>query len=189
MHGAGGTDPDPRARQLQLHEIAALPDPPAQVVPNAGDVLLGEGRVPAPADPAADAAPGIAGSVLTASLQRVEPALVALEARPPDRVGSVRIHRRRLRDARPRRGLEGIACRRMPEACGPRPGRPSGAKPVRGGAAFGAGSQSPMLFRRHQLSLAGFGLTMASAVPHLQAAQRRISWVVPAKSPSTRTLI
>src|SRR5215813_15225487 len=86
--------------------------------------------MPAAADPAADTAPGIARSVLTAPVQSVEPALVALEAGPPDCVGGVGVHRRGVRDAGPRGVLEGVAVLQDAEALRALTRSPVGAQSV-----------------------------------------------------------
>src|SRR5439155_965133 len=64
----------------------------------------------------------------------------------------------------------------LPSAPGPRPGAHRVASPV----------QSPSVSCRHQLSMAACASTRSSSTPHLQAAQRRISRVVPVNWPSTR---
>ncbi len=66
-----------------------------------GDVLVGLRAEPAPGVPAPDAAPHVPGLVGADVRHRVEPGLVAVVARPPDRVRGVRVHRRGRRDRRP----------------------------------------------------------------------------------------
>src|ERR1700722_6797483 len=73
---------------------------------------------------------------------------------------------------------------RMPQLCGHSPGVPSTPGPWPGGQPLV--DQSPIVVCRHQLSIAACANTMFWLMPHLQAAQRRISAVVPVKSPFTR---
>src|SRR5215467_9541392 len=73
---------------------------------------------------------------------------------------------------------------RMPQLCGHRPERPSTPGPCPGGQPLD--SQSPLVVCRHQLSTAAWAKTMFWSMPHLQAAQRKISWVVPVKLPLIR---
>src|SRR6266568_683243 len=70
---------------------------------------------------------------------------------------------------------------RMPQLCGHRPARPSTPGPWPGGQPLD--SQSPLVVCRHQLSTAPCANTMFWSTPHLHAAHRRISWVVPVKLP------
>src|SRR5580693_1106891 len=72
---------------------------------------------------------------------------------------------------------------RMPQLCGHSPGVPSTPGPWPGGHPLV--SQSPLVVCRHQLSTAAWAKTMFWLMPHLQAAQRSISAVVPVKSPLT----
>jgi hypothetical protein len=69
----------------------------------------------------------------------------------------------------------------MPQLCGHSPGLPSTPGPWPGGQPLL--SQSPSVVCRHQLSTAAWANTMSWSMPHLQAAQRRISPVVPVKPP------
>src|ERR1017187_1463630 len=70
---------------------------------------------------------------------------------------------------------------RMPQLCGHSPGWPSTPGPWPGGQPLL--SQSPFVVCRHQLSTAACANTMFWSMPHLQAAHRRISAVVPVKLP------
>src|SRR5262249_11828321 len=90
-----------RRSRLRLLEVGLEPDLLAQVVLDRTDVVLGRGRAPAPGEPAADATPCVAGPVRPHMVHRVQPRLVAVEARPPDRVGGVCVHRGGGGDARP----------------------------------------------------------------------------------------
>src|SRR5262245_4916171 len=96
-------------RSLRLLEVGRLPDPLTQVVADALDVVLPGLGVPATAEPPTDAAPGVARLVVAPALDRVEPALVALVARAPDRVRQVRVHGGGVRDAGPGRLLVRVA--------------------------------------------------------------------------------
>src|SRR6266536_1849952 len=58
-----------------------------------------------------------------------------------------------------------------------------------GGQALRSVPQSPLVVCRHQLSTAACANTMLWLMPHLQAAQRRISLVVPVKRPLIRGTI
>src|SRR5437879_11550464 len=75
----------------------------------------------------------------------------------------------------------------MPKLCAHWPGRPSAPRPWPGAQAVGSDAQSPLVVWFHQLSTAACAATTSSSMPHLQAAQRRISCVVPVNWPSTRT--
>ena len=77
-----------------------------------------------------------------------------------------------------RRGTGSAGC---PSSAGTRPGVPSTPGPWPGGQPLVC--QSPSVVCRHQLSTAAWANTMSWLMPHLQAAQRRISAVVPVKSP------
>src|SRR5215472_18646685 len=71
----------------------------------------------------------------------------------------------------------------MPQLCGHWPGMPSTPRPCPGGQPDVL--QSPFVVCRHQLSTAACAKTMSWLMPYLQAAQRRISAVVPVKRPFT----
>src|SRR5579859_1832155 len=76
---------------------------------------------------------------------------------------------------------------RMPQLCGHWPGVPSTPGPWPGGQPDVL--QSPLVVCRHQLSTAAWANTMFWLMPHLQAAHRRISAVVPVNFPFTRGAI
>src|SRR5262250_727349 len=80
------------SRGLPFLEVGALPDACSQVVPHRGRILIAAGDMPAAAEPAADAAPGVARSVSGPPIDAVQPRLIALEAGAPDRVGGVGVH-------------------------------------------------------------------------------------------------
>src|SRR5438067_7418181 len=75
---------------------------------------------------------------------------------------------------------------RMPKLSGHWPGLPSTPGPRPGAHRVASPVQSPSVSCRHQLSIAACASTRSSSTPHLQAAQRRISRVVPVNCPSTR---
>src|SRR5262249_26742477 len=104
------------ARPLELLEGRLEPDPLVQVVLNCRTVLVRRRGMPASAEPSPYAAPRVARTILGAPLDVVEPALPALEAHAPDRVGRVRIHRGRRGDARPGAALIRIAVLQEAEA-------------------------------------------------------------------------
>ena len=62
-----------------------LPDPVVEVVLHPAHVVDGRLGVPASGEPHADAAPGVAGGVLPAAIDGVQPRQLALEAGPPRR--------------------------------------------------------------------------------------------------------
>src|SRR5215218_2722400 len=76
-------------RCSRLLEVGLLPDPVGQVAGHLADVVLGRSGMPTTGEPAAGAAPGIPCDVRTAALHVVQPALVSLEAGPPDGIGGV----------------------------------------------------------------------------------------------------
>src|SRR5215211_2505316 len=76
-----------RAGALAGEEVRRLPDPLVQIGLHIGDVLQSGVGVPAPRQPHADAAPKVAGGVVPAAVDGVEPRLVALEAVAPRRHG------------------------------------------------------------------------------------------------------
>src|SRR6266508_3228369 len=75
---------------------------------------------------------------------------------------------------------------RMPKLSGHWPGLPSAPSPRPGAQREASVVQSPRFPCCHQLSMAACASTRSSSTPHLQAAQRRISRVVPVNCPSTR---
>src|SRR5438270_10964317 len=77
----------------------------------------------------------------------------------------------------------------MPQLCGHWPGRPSAPRPCPGAHADASEPQSPSVAWFHELSWTAWAATMSSSMPHLQAAQRRISYVEPVNRPSTRAPI
>src|SRR5207237_9720236 len=64
--------------------------------------------------------------------------------------------------------------------------RSPGPGPRPAGQVVASDVQSPSKVWSHQVSAAACAATMFSSMPHLQAAQRRISWVVPVNWPFTR---
>src|SRR5260370_21179713 len=91
-----------------LLEVGLRPDPLAQVLAEPGDGLVGRRGMPAPGEPAPDAAPRVAGPVHAPGLPGVQPGLVPVIAGPPDGVGGVGVHRGRLGDPRPAGPLERV---------------------------------------------------------------------------------
>ncbi len=76
-------------------EVGGLPDALIDVGLHVVDVGHRRRRVPPAGEPHADAAPHVAGGVVPAPLDGVEPPLVALEAVAPEAQGDVDIERRR----------------------------------------------------------------------------------------------
>src|SRR5262249_34429916 len=90
-----------RRSRLRLLGVGLEPDLLAPVVRDRTGGVVGPGRAPAPSEPAAGATPCVAGPARPRLRRRVQPRRVAVEARPPDRVGGVRVHRGGGGDARP----------------------------------------------------------------------------------------
>src|SRR5262250_526892 len=123
--------------RLGLLEVGRFPDPLVEVAAYPVGVLLAGRHVPPPAEPAPDAAPRVAGRVRLAVLDGVEPALVPLEADPPDRVREIGVERGRAGDARPRGLLVRVPVLEDPEALRALAGLAVGARAPAGCAAGG----------------------------------------------------
>src|SRR5215211_3665407 len=95
--GASASDIAGALPQLggEVDEVGGFPDPLVEKVSDAGDVVLGGLGVPPPGEPAADAAPDVAGGVVLASFGGVERGLVAIEAGAAGGEGDVEVVRRR----------------------------------------------------------------------------------------------
>src|SRR5829696_3579961 len=121
-------------RRSRLLEVGLFPDPVVQVAVHLADVVPGRSGVPTAGEPAAGAARGIPCDVWAAALHVVQPALVPLEAGPPDGIGGVGVHCGRLVDPRPGGPLVWIAVLEDAVALGALPGPAVVAQTVAGGA-------------------------------------------------------